>query len=459
MQDHSHGTPWILSCEAMKTGVDVQERYELRVAVLLDSHQQLDEKISTLLKDSGYLFLYSDEIKSVIQYLEEAEFYDQVAIELSQQVSKQQPIVFQEIKLISSESLLPDTEFLTLTDVDTPPLPEQEDEYLAFWEKPWISDELKSLLFAQPSHLQPDTFLRTYLILDATLYTNIRGVFDLDLITSLPVQCLYKGRSAQELEKVAPYIVDMTLPNIEYDSLREEIMDTPSFHKDFFEKYWGNGTGIFIRSTANMEDISQHLRKFTKVQHPEGNRVFFLFYLPHIAIQYFNIIKLRLDPCKSWMQPKADKLNLQILCEQNDGKSIHVIEASDSLKKNPTAQIAFALTKADLECFEKTQIEKDTIKLSELLQQDFVKELADLSFDNLNKMVTEAVVRMQSYGFKLKESLYLLAAWEMFFGDHFETQDTSNQLLEICQSNAPEAQKIKLLSTRMNQLSAGDSTS
>ncbi len=76
---------WILSCEAIKASSDSQQRYELKVAVLLPDHYQLDEKLNSFLKEQGYLFLYSGQAKRIIQHLEQAEVYDQQAIELGKQ--------------------------------------------------------------------------------------------------------------------------------------------------------------------------------------------------------------------------------------------------------------------------------------------------------------------------------------------------------------------------------------
>jgi hypothetical protein len=139
-----------------------------------------------------------------------------------------------------------------------------EQKKLAFWEIPWINEQLKTLLFCQPNNEQPQTQLRTYLILDAVKYTQIRGVCDLDLIDSPTIQCLYKGQAAHTHEKLAPYLVDMTLPDVQYDCLREEILETPNFHRDYFKKYWGQGAGIFIRTTATFAEVHTHFRKFTR---------------------------------------------------------------------------------------------------------------------------------------------------------------------------------------------------
>lgn len=84
-----------------------------------------------MLKEQGYLFLYSGQAKRIIQHLEQAEVYDQQAIELAQQVDKDTPLAFCEVrKIIQSEE---DAEIDCLSFTATP-TPELEDQSrLAFW--------------------------------------------------------------------------------------------------------------------------------------------------------------------------------------------------------------------------------------------------------------------------------------------------------------------------------------
>jgi hypothetical protein len=437
----------------MKIGENRQDRYELQCAVLLKSHQQLDEKINDLLKDNGYQFLYSSEAKPIIQHLEEAKFYDQAAIELSQQVSKEQPIVFKEIKRIIDESTLVVKDYLSICEYDTPALPEL-DSRLAFWEKPWISDELKSLLFSQPDHLPSDTFLNTYLILDAVTYTHIRGIFDLDLIDSPSIKCLYKGEAAQTMEKVAPYIVDMTLPNVQYDSLREEVCDIPSFHKNYFQKYWGNGAGVFIRSTASFEKTHKHFRKFTRSLDETTNTWgFFHFYYPSVAVDYFHSINDWAERCKLFFLARNNSIHCRLFVEQDNGNTCVSIEPNQLLTSFSGPVPTFTLTARDKKGLQKREMQKRCKKIAYKLQQLFPAQLDNK--EDLTERVIDSVTRMQSYGFISGEYLFQLAAFEMFYGDEYETDEA---LYSICTSDLAESDKFNAFLHSITQLTVNRET-
>lgn len=177
-----------------------------------------------------------------------------------------------------------DTEYLSISEHDIPPLPEQPN--LAFWKKEWIVPELKALLFdqaedglekntAKESQTQKDAPLNTFLVVDAVLRRGITKFFDLSH-QDLPTQCLFTGKAAKDLEESAPYLIDM--------SLSDEVLNNndkiPAFHRDFFEHHWEQGTGIIIRTTASMDELHHHLRKFTKIQDSQGKWVFFRFWDP-----------------------------------------------------------------------------------------------------------------------------------------------------------------------------------
>ena len=167
-------------------------------------------------------------------------------------------------------------EYLTITEHKIPPLPEQKG--IPFWEKEWITPELKTLLFDQPDAEQP---LNTYLVVDATLRKDITGFFDLDSI-DVPVKCLFTGDAAEELKEVAPYLIDLTLSKEALNN-KDKI---PSFHRDFFESHWNQGTGILVRTIAAMDEVHYHLRKFTQVQDDNG-KVFFLRFWHGMTLHYF----------------------------------------------------------------------------------------------------------------------------------------------------------------------------
>lgn len=160
--------------------------------------------------------------------------------------------------------------YLTITEHEFEPLPDQSG--IPFWDQDWIAPELKDLLFGQSDGGLP---LRTYFIVDATLRKNITGIFDLDAV-DVPVECLFKGEAAEELREVAPYLINMTLPEGAWGD-KDKV---PAFHQDFFKKHWEQNTGVFIRSTASMDKVWGHFRKFTRVSDKNNKIVYFRFWVP-----------------------------------------------------------------------------------------------------------------------------------------------------------------------------------
>jgi|GEM_PF-2903735 len=182
-----------------------------------------------------------------------------------------------------------DTEYLSISEHDIPPLPEQPN--LAFWNKEWIVPELKALLFDQAkdgleengteenrpeeNQRKKSARLNTFLVVDAILRRSITKFFDLSH-QDVPTQCLFTGKAAKDLEESAPYLIDMSLSDEALNN-KDKI---PTFHRDFFEHHWEQITGIIIRTTASMDELHHHLRKFTKIQDSQGKWVFFRFWDP-----------------------------------------------------------------------------------------------------------------------------------------------------------------------------------
>ncbi len=132
-------------------------------------------------------------------------------------------------------------------------------------DKPWVAPELQELLFSR--------YQRTFLIVDATLRTNITGSFDLDAV-AVPIRSFFTGVAAEKYKSVAPYLVDMTLPAEAWDDPDA----VPDFHLDFFKRHWQHGTGIIIRTPATMDEVWSNFRKFTKVKMSNGKVTYFRFW-------------------------------------------------------------------------------------------------------------------------------------------------------------------------------------
>lgn len=81
-------------------------------------------------------------------------------------------------------------------------------------------------------------------------------------------ESLYGGEKANELEDVAPYLVEMPP--------RSTLIET------LINEGWGNSWGIFIISEANFKKIRNHLRNFLIVDTDQNRKAFFRFYDPRV---------------------------------------------------------------------------------------------------------------------------------------------------------------------------------
>jgi hypothetical protein len=79
---------------------------------------------------------------------------------------------------------------------------------------------------------------------------------------------LYRGRSEEALNSVAPYLFS-------YEKNSE-------FALWVRENGWGNSWGIYVISNSGMEALHKHLRKFLIVKTEDNEEMYFRFYDPRV---------------------------------------------------------------------------------------------------------------------------------------------------------------------------------
>ena len=80
--------------------------------------------------------------------------------------------------------------------------------------------------------------------------------------------CLYRGKSEQDLECVAPYIFTFK--------------QNTAFANWYYENGWGDAWGILLNSAYSLEDLYKHFRKFLMVQTEDKEELYFRFYDPRV---------------------------------------------------------------------------------------------------------------------------------------------------------------------------------
>lgn len=84
--------------------------------------------------------------------------------------------------------------------------------------------------------------------------------------------CLFAGDLPRELQRAAPYIVQLDRD----DRLTRFILDNG----------WGNNWGLFLRSDLGIKSVRKHLRGFLRVKDERGNRLLFRYYDPRVFSVY-----------------------------------------------------------------------------------------------------------------------------------------------------------------------------
>ncbi len=85
--------------------------------------------------------------------------------------------------------------------------------------------------------------------------------------------CLYAGTIEPALAAAAPYLVELT--------------DNTPLKNIWRTEGWGKAWGILLKSSLELKDLRQHLRKFLVVQLPDGDVVFFRYYDPRVWKTYW----------------------------------------------------------------------------------------------------------------------------------------------------------------------------
>ncbi len=105
-----------------------------------------------------------------------------------------------------------------------------------------------------------------FLILDSAI---AEGNINLAIALNKNYKCLYKGKSEDEFESVAPYLFSMNKSTIDFSNW-------------FFGVGWNKNWGVLVFSNASFEDVYNHLCKYLIVTNNDKQEVSFRFYDPRV---------------------------------------------------------------------------------------------------------------------------------------------------------------------------------
>ena len=110
-----------------------------------------------------------------------------------------------------------------------------------------------------------DRHLQTFALLDGAGIPQLRKRLD---AANAEYLSLYRGNIDPQLLEASPFLV--------------KLEESATLTKWILEGAWQQNWGIFALSSANMQSVLTHFRKFLTVQDPEGQKMYFRFYDPRV---------------------------------------------------------------------------------------------------------------------------------------------------------------------------------
>jgi hypothetical protein len=115
----------------------------------------------------------------------------------------------------------------------------------------------------------PSPSRKTWVLLDGARDARIYGAIRKSYQVSC---CLFAGELSSQLKEAAPYLVQLD-PE---DQLTKFVLDNG----------WGHAWGVFLRSSASLEPLRRHFRKFLRVSDETGRHLLFRYYDPRVLSVY-----------------------------------------------------------------------------------------------------------------------------------------------------------------------------
>lgn len=311
-------------------------------------------------------------------------------------------------------------------------------------QKKSVPDALYDLIFGQPP-VQPGAEalspLQTYAVIDAAKIGALPEMLERSGLRSL---CLFKGQSEQELAEVAPWIV--------------QLHEDSAFTRNLFTRgrapwqLWDDAPGVYIRSRCQIDELQAHLRHFTRVQNGQDEWFYFRFWEPAVAAVYFPTLTHRLELARRWFLPRrAPQIDALVIIDPPEDRAKATVLRPYGLENARDFVGNRFLDDGDVARLAASRTRADVAGLAGDLRRTFADDIA-LSDHELKELTGRTVDRLVKLGFRQRDNLFVMLAWEIFFGPGFETIDSDGQLARIMRSDRDEAERLDMLKQRMEKL-------
>lgn len=127
-----------------------------------------------------------------------------------------------------------------------------------------------------PAALRDEVFdptgeAETFALLDGAKVRHIEQVLDDDLLTKT---CLFQGNALEDMGDVAPWLVK--LPD---NAMLTRRLFT---HSDDGSDLWAARPGVLLQSSASLDELRGHFRRYVKLRNPADKWFYFRFWEPYV---------------------------------------------------------------------------------------------------------------------------------------------------------------------------------
>lgn len=324
------------------------------------------------------------------------------------------------------------------------------DAQLGAFPKKTVPDALHDAIFGQPEPTAAEIGMaggdaaavppmQTYAILDAAKIANLPELLE---DSGLEHRCLFKGDAYDELKDVAPWIV--------------RLEDCSSFTRNLFTRsqapwhLWDSEPGVYIRSRGVLDEMWRHLRKFTRLRDEGGKWLYFRFWQADILLDLLSRDGRRSALARSF-SALGQVWQIQAvlgLDKEGDGAALCIPAVTLAVDQHHVPRDAESPGMIILAATRRRRVRQ----MAQALRRDFTAELSTMSTAQLRQQVGHSVQRMERYHFTAIPLLYMLAAWELFYGPLDRIDGPDGTLANHLNSSASEQSKFRLIRSRLEYL-------
>lgn len=423
----------------VRLGRSDDDMHEVRIAAWCASSESYLELLHNATQRQGWRIQGAEDALPAQEWLARRRD-DSEAQALAWTVGPDQPLLFGIMRPVRAETLIRQ-EILQVTPLDA-----------QFGEHPRksVPDSLREALFAEapPSGAEQQHYgatiprLRSYAVLDAAKVPLLPQLLE---TAGLPHRCLFKGAAAEALQSVAPYLVELREGN---DFVRHLFT-----RSDRASDLWDLEPGLFIRSRGTPDEVWRHFRRFTRMRDEAGEWFYFRFWECGSARAYFQTLTARATQAVSWFAlDQIPQIQALLIPSATEGNVLRLFaQPFDQLPPRRFNPIP-TLGADDLRLLRAHRMAQDVRALSDLLARTFPQELAGMPEDERLNTTGKIVQRMVAHGFMQKDILFILLAWELFYGPGFEARDPEGILSRLMNDPRDEAERFEALKQRMAEL-------